>query len=172
MSWGIFLDFQIYTITEKAKRAEENRKRREALTLRNDEKVRKATTERFEFNKKLHPHQLITWHEHITTYTCERHGVIPRDQSMKTICTKCFDSPPAERKRPKSKLERVRRKETIGYFHKHYQKYINDKYRQHKWSCEVCGYDKCIKQREPDTILEEQPLSVTTVRDRKIINDL
>ncbi len=55
--------------------------------------------------------------------------------------------------------------EQIGVFHDIMTKFINDKYGHHKWMVAACGYDRCIKDRDPKRIMELDKLSAAIFRD-------
>ena len=113
------------------------------------------------------PKAMITYISHEQVYTCDMHGEIKPDSERKTICAECEKLPEDERpdKEVKGNLERVKHTVPIGEFHKRTREFIRDHYRQHRWQVIVLGKGWCLGDRDPDRILELDPMSALVVRD-------
>ena len=145
----------VATLAEKKANAE-------ALTQEAEEKRGQKLTA-----DTCHSDELICWKMHHTTYHCELHGMTPQDGLSKSVCQECESLKEADRpkERPKSKLERVQMRRSIGEFHFILEKFINDSYRQHQWLIAACGGAHCVKHREPERLMLLDPDAVFITRD-------
>jgi hypothetical protein len=97
-------------------------------------------------------------------YHCHRHGNL----GEKSTCHECAMLPPEERpkKSPQSKLQQVKKRAPIGEYWDHYKKFIDDKYRQHRWQLRANGLRYCGgAMRDPKRLLQMDPFSICLERD-------
>ena len=120
-----------------------------------------------EQRKEYDSKTFISWYQHSYTYTCTgpNCGEIPRDNPEKSVCPNCGHLPEAQRPKVKSTLEKLHHREPIGRFHRIFQQYIVDEYRQHRWLIVAGGTSQCVKDRDPDRLAKLNPKFIRIDRD-------